>query len=251
MKDFMFKAAVKLFGWVIVAYAGVLMYNHAISNLFVLSIVFTTFVYLGVKLANYDYSYNRVNHNLLVLTIAYFSAYYYYKRTGKNDGHFTFDEDNPLYIRIRNIVDDSYVPLQEKQFEEAYNKGIEIGDNYDIMKRDADDIALLCEKLEEKIVTRYHLNDVADKDYIEINLPKILFHEDQKMSDEFYNGLVEELWWVKFYDRTFFIVKPDLWVGIKNTLSSDEQWNILKLYVDNKAKKFLSLLHAKNWIQKK
>lgn len=119
------------------------------------------------------------------------------------------------------------------------------------MMRDVDDIALLCKKLEEKIVTVYHLNGVADKDYIEIKLEKILFHEDQHKTDEFYNELVEDLWWMKFYDRTFFIVKPDLWVGIKNTLSDEEQWNILKLYVDNKAKKFLSLLHAKNWIQKK
>lgn len=100
------------------------------------------------------------------------------------------------------------------------------------MKRNADDIALLCQQLKDKIVSiyHYHLNGIADKDYITIKLPKILFREDQQKTDEIYDELVEDLWWMKFYDRTFFIVKPDLWIGIKNILSDEEQWNIINKY---------------------
>lgn len=98
------------------------------------------------------------------------------------------------------------------------------------MKREADDIALLCKRLEEEIISVYRHNDYADKDCIEIKLEKILFGEDQQKTDEFYNGLVEDLWWMKWYDRTFFIVKPDLWIGIKNNLSDKEQWNIINKY---------------------
>lgn len=99
------------------------------------------------------------------------------------------------------------------------------------MERNADDIALLSKRLEKEIVSVYRYNDFDDKDYVEIKLPKILFSEDQQKADEFYNELVEDLWWMKFYDRTFFIVKPDLWIGIKNTISDEEQWNIINKYI--------------------
>lgn len=100
------------------------------------------------------------------------------------------------------------------------------------MKRNADDIALLCKSLEQEIVSVYRLNGIVDKDYIEIKLSKILFGEDQQKTDEFYNGLVEDLWWMKWYDRTFFIVKPDLWIGIKDIISDEEKWNIINKYKD-------------------
>jgi hypothetical protein len=104
------------------------------------------------------------------------------------------------------------------------------------MERNADDIALLAKRLEQEIVSVYRRsnithNDIANKDYVEIKLPKILFGEDQQKTDEFYDELVEDLWWMKFYDRTFFIVKPDLWIGIKNTISDEEQWNIINKYI--------------------
>jgi len=98
------------------------------------------------------------------------------------------------------------------------------------MKRNVDDITLLCKRLEQEIVSVYHHSDIADKDYIEIKLEKILFNEDQQKTDEIYNELVEDLWWMKFYDRTFFIVKPELWIGIKNIISDEEQWNIINKY---------------------
>ena len=106
------------------------------------------------------------------------------------------------------------------------------------MKRNTDDIALLAKRLEQEIVSVYRRsnithNDISDKDYIEIKLAKILFGEDQQKTDEIYNELVEDLWWMKFYDRTFFIVKPDLWIGIKNTLSDEEKWNIINKYKEN------------------
>lgn len=103
------------------------------------------------------------------------------------------------------------------------------------MRRDADDIVLLAKRLEQEIVSVYRRssitrNDIVNKDYIEIKLEKILFGEDQQKTNEFYNELVEDLWWMKFYDRTFFIVKPDLWIGIKNTLSDEEQCDIINKY---------------------
>ena len=99
------------------------------------------------------------------------------------------------------------------------------------MKRNVDDITLLVKRLKKEIVSVYRHNDFDDKDYIEIKFPKILFDGDQQRTDEIYNELVEDLWWMKFYDRTFFIVKPDLWIGIKNTISDEEQWNIINKYV--------------------
>lgn len=103
------------------------------------------------------------------------------------------------------------------------------------MKRNVDDVALLVKSLEKEIISVYRhsniiSNDIANKDYVEIKLPKIRFREDQQKNDEIYNELVEDLWWMKFYDRTFFIVKPDLWIGIKNTISDEEQWNIINKY---------------------
>lgn len=98
------------------------------------------------------------------------------------------------------------------------------------MKRNLDDIALLCERLEQKIVSVYRLNGIADKDYIEIKLPKFLLCEDQQSTDEIYNELVEDLWWMKFYDRTFFIVKPDLYIGIKDSICDEEKQNIINKY---------------------
>ena len=98
------------------------------------------------------------------------------------------------------------------------------------MKRNVDDIALLCKSLEQEIVSVYRLNGIVDKDYIEIKLSKILFGEDKQKTDEIYNELVEDLWWMKFYDRTFFIVKPDLWIGIKDIISDEEKWNIINKY---------------------
>jgi len=82
------------------------------------------------------------------------------------------------------------------------------------MKRNVDDMALLAKSLEKEIISVYRRSyithyDIVDKDYIEITLPKILFDGGQQRTDEIYNELVEDLWWMKFYDRTFFIVKPD------------------------------------------
>lgn len=105
------------------------------------------------------------------------------------------------------------------------------------MKRNTDDIALLAKSLEKEIISVYRRSyitnyDIADKDYIEIKFPKVLFDGGQQRTDEIYDELVEDLWWMKFYDRTFFIVKPDLWIGIKNTISDGEQWNIINKYKD-------------------
>jgi len=101
------------------------------------------------------------------------------------------------------------------------------------MKRNVDDVALLAKSLEKEIISVYRnslRNDIANKDYIEIKLQKILFDGGQQRTDEIYDELVEDLWWMKFYDRTFFIVKPDLWIGIKNTISDKEKWNIINKY---------------------
>lgn len=101
------------------------------------------------------------------------------------------------------------------------------------MKRDADGIALLCQRVLEEVYVAYRKKGAEDKDYIELNLPKILFNEDQQKTDEFYDGLVEDKWWMKWYDRTWFIVKPDLWIGIKNNLSDEEQWIIINKYKED------------------
>lgn len=57
---------------------------------------------------------------------------------------------------------------------------------------------------------------------------KIVFLLDSKMPTDFLKELVDEKWWFKWYDRTFYLVKlrQDHFVDIaalKNTMTDEEQ----------------------------
>ena len=102
MKELIFN----LLGCLTVGFGGVLMYNHAISNLFVLSIVFVTLVYFGVKLIIYSPALDEYKKWMIsVQAITYYDLYIRYKKTGKNDTEFTFDEQTPQLKCIRVLVE--------------------------------------------------------------------------------------------------------------------------------------------------
>ena len=122
MKELIFN----LLGCLTVGFGGVLMYNHAISNLFVLSIVFVTLVYFGVKLIIYSPALDDYKKWMIsVQAIAYYGSYIKYKKTGKNDTEFTFDEQTPQLKCIRRLVELKDETSFDVELKEKFDKQIE------------------------------------------------------------------------------------------------------------------------------